>query len=157
MPIPRTSMLQRRAYNARVLAVCHDGKIFVIDTPDGRVELPGGGSEVEDDGRPDRTAIRELGEEIGVYIEKAHRLVEIERRDKSDLITGLHISLVYKVTLSQEEIQRYKPETPEGKVLRISPNDLVHSVIFGRMTTHQQIVVTSHLSGQYDQITRHVA
>lgn len=138
---------QLKEFCARILPICPDGKVFIIEKIDGHGQIPGGGSEYCDQGDPKLTALRELDEEIHVYVggpDPASRLVEVRRNQKDEF----HTWVCYKVYLTQEEVEEYNSDVYEGgilvgKVRRMFPKDIL-TEFAGRMTDSQYGVISEH-------------
>lgn len=136
-----------KEFCARVLAICPDGKVFIIEKTDGHGQIPGGGSEYCDHGNPRLTALRELDEEIHVSVggpDPASRLVEIRRNQKDEF----HTWVCYKIYLEQDEVEQYHPDVYEGGLLvgkarRMFPQDIV-TEFAGKMTDAQYDVISEH-------------
>lgn len=137
-----------KAFCARVLAVCPDGKVIVIEKDDGHLQIPGGGSEYVDKGDPALTALRELFEETNIRLyghDPQARLQEVVRKQKDEL----HTWVCYKVYLTQDETEQYQSEVYEdgvrvGTVRRLFPKDIV-ALYTDRMTDAQYGVIYQHV------------
>jgi len=136
-------------YCARILAVCPDGKIFLIKKSDDRRELPGGGDEPVDEGNPARTALREFAEETGVYLDgesKITRLKQIARIQKKDN----HIWICYLLFITEDELRWYTPETQEGKAIRVHPRDIAsRDCTWTGLHIDQYRLIKNYLNGDY--------
>lgn len=120
----RPASRKKPKYCSRVLAVCPDGRIFLIKKRQGHFELPGGGEEKKDEGNPALVVLRELGEETGVYLidePKIPRLREISRIRRNDE----HIWICYILYITQEELEMYRPESDEGEAHLFKPETIL--------------------------------
>lgn len=131
----------KRYLCARVLTICPDGRIVVIQKEDGHVEFPGGGMLPEDKDDPVLTALRELWEETGIFVDEVYRLSELKRYRKD----SMHEWLCYKLTLTYAELKWYCPESPEGKVMIIDP-EMLRDEYGTRMTENQLQILNSHIN-----------
>lgn len=134
-------MLKKRCLCARVLAICPDGRIVVIQKPDGHIEFPGGGMISEDLGDPELTALRELCEETGIMICGSGRLSVVLKQQKD----AHHQWICYRINLSDEELRWYRPGSLEGMVRIICPKLLISDL--GRFMTHRQTnILNKHIA-----------
>ncbi len=144
--LPRHTAIKE--FCARVLPVCPDGKVIVIQKNDGHLQIPGGGSETKDGGDPALTALRELEEEVHIKVVGSNpkaRLIEVARKEKDDF----HTWVCYKIYLTQDEVECYQPEVYEngilvGMAVRLFPKDIV-ALYADRMTEAQYAVMHQHM------------
>jgi 8-oxo-dGTP pyrophosphatase MutT (NUDIX family) len=137
-----------KQFCARVLPVCPDGKVFIIEKDDGHGQIPGGGSEYRDHSDSRLTGLRELFEETHISVDgddPSSRLIELRRTQKDEF----HTWVCYKVYLTQEEVERYHPDVYEGgvrvgTVRRMFPQDILVEYA-GRMTEAQYAVIYQHV------------
>ncbi len=131
--------MKHRDLCARVLAICPDGRIVVVQKPDGHVEFPGGGLLDLDLGDPKLTALRELNEETGISIEDTARLSLLMEYQKD----ANHTWFCYQLFLEDSELRWYRSESLEGKVVIICPHALAKSSEL-RMTERQNQILLDH-------------
>jgi 8-oxo-dGTP pyrophosphatase MutT (NUDIX family) len=142
------------SFCARVLAICpEDGKIILNRTPYNYFEFPGGNSNSDDRGNPARTAIRRFFEETNIHIENGGRLKMIARRQIENF-GCTHVWICFQTTLSQSELDWYKPVSEVGKIMRLEPEEILAARKpfqrrnIGCLNKEQQHILEDYLSGR---------